>query len=370
MDEKTKTLGTSTRLFLVGFLLLFITVIFHPFGVTGIEDAKGSLGTSSDVKEDDIKVQADYYYQFLDDSQKKAYKILKDAYYSMEKQASFPFPLTDEEISEVVHSVLYDDTGIFWVSKSYEYVTKPSSVVVDINYRYTQEERKKIQERIDVCVDNILKGVPRGASEYERTKYIFEALANRITYEQSPYDEADQFIDATLDGTKGVCGSYARAFKYLLDKLGIPTVFVVGDAGERHAWNLVELDGEAAYADVTWGDQTDNSFINYAWLFTPKDIALSGRTLEFPETEYPDSNSYDFMFSVQSETFFQEYDSSVLTRLDSINQNRQFESVYLQFANEQEYEKALKDEGNILKHASEYKQVVHDPTTFSIVLYQ
>jgi len=58
-------------------------------------------------------------------------------------------------------------------------------------------------------------------------------------------------------GTEGpVCEAYARAFKVVCDKLGIPCVLISGDGdGEPHMWNAVQMENGKWYAvDVTWND--------------------------------------------------------------------------------------------------------------------
>ena len=59
---------------------------------------------------------------------------------------------------------------------------------------------------------------------------------------------------------KAVCEGYARAFKYIMDGLGIPCVLVSGTATnssgltESHAWNYVYLNYQWYAIDVTWDD--------------------------------------------------------------------------------------------------------------------
>lgn len=74
-----------------------------------------------------------------------------------------------------------------------------------------------------------------------------------------------------LDEEKApVCEGYAKAFKVLCDRLGIPCILVIGDAGptpstatEAHMWNLVQMDDERWYAvDVTWDDPTSDDARN------------------------------------------------------------------------------------------------------------
>ena len=58
-----------------------------------------------------------------------------------------------------------------------------------------------------------------------------------------------------------MCDGYAKAFKLLCDRFGIPCVIVAGRAvqssgSEAHAWNYVQMEDGNWYAvDVTWNDK-------------------------------------------------------------------------------------------------------------------
>lgn len=95
----------------------------------------------------------------------------------------------------------------------------------------------------------------------DQITYTFCATAdgNGTTYEEgavyirSPYG-------ALVNG-KAVCEGYARAFKVVMDRIGIDCVLVQGvaqgstDGGfEPHMWNYVQLDGRWYGVDVTWND--------------------------------------------------------------------------------------------------------------------
>ncbi|MCL2882553.1 MAG: hypothetical protein FWF45_06700 [Coriobacteriia bacterium] len=57
---------------------------------------------------------------------------------------------------------------------------------------------------------------------------------------------------------KGVCASYAAAFKALADRAGLPCVYVTGQVkstGESHAWNKVDLGGRWLIVDSAWSDE-------------------------------------------------------------------------------------------------------------------
>lgn len=61
-----------------------------------------------------------------------------------------------------------------------------------------------------------------------------------------------------------MCEGYARAFQLLLNVRGINNLFVTGQgANTDHAWNLVEIDGEWYWFDLTYDDTSD-----YNWGIT------------------------------------------------------------------------------------------------------
>lgn len=57
----------------------------------------------------------------------------------------------------------------------------------------------------------------------------------------------------------GVCESYAKAMSRLLDAIGIPNLYVLGDTpGGFHAWNYVQMPNRKWYlVDSTWNDSTN-----------------------------------------------------------------------------------------------------------------
>lgn len=78
------------------------------------------------------------------------------------------------------------------------------------------------------------------------------------------YYNSDSNQKATVYGAlveaKGVCEAYSRAYKYILDDLGIENILVTGTAvnstgvSEEHMWNYVKVNGKWYAVDVTWDD--------------------------------------------------------------------------------------------------------------------
>jgi len=75
------------------------------------------------------------------------------------------------------------------------------------------------------------------------------------------YAYAQNATGALLKG-KGVCASYALAFKALADRAGLPCIYVTGtvtSTGESHAWNKVDLGGRWLIVDSSWNDESGSA---------------------------------------------------------------------------------------------------------------
>ncbi len=120
-----------------------------------------------------------------------------------------------------------------------------------------------------------------GMDVVEKERALHDALCRKVTYElYAP--NAHSAYGALVDG-EAVCEGYARAFQLLLNRVGISSHVVTGDANngtgtEAHAWNLVKIGSYYCYTDVTWDDQTtpDNQYDNiYYGYFNLSDHMIS-----------------------------------------------------------------------------------------------
>ena len=91
-------------------------------------------------------------------------------------------------------------------------------------------------------------------SDKEKAKKLHDWIIMHAHYSDK-YHDAEGIL---LHG-EGVCEAYARAYKMLLDWVGIPNEYVSGqvDTGEGHAWNRVKIDGSWYHIDCTWDDPTN-----------------------------------------------------------------------------------------------------------------
>lgn len=164
----------------------------------------------------------------------------------------------EERIDKIFQCVMNDHPELFFVG-GYRYtVYTRGEEIIKISFEgdYTMDkaEREQRQALIDAAVDECLSGIDGEASEYEKVKYVYEYLVLHTDYNREAPE--NQNICSVFIGGQSVCQGYAKAAQYLFDKLGLRSTLVVGNVrgGERHAWNLVWVDGSSYYVDVTWGD--------------------------------------------------------------------------------------------------------------------
>ena len=94
----------------------------------------------------------------------------------------------------------------------------------------------------------------------DKVEQMHDCLIDSLEYDQTLTRTNTRNIYGALIEREVVCEGYAKAYKYLLDGLGIPNVIAVGTGTnssgqtEAHAWNYVEIEGSWYAVDVTWDD--------------------------------------------------------------------------------------------------------------------
>ena len=144
-----------------------------------------------------------------------------------------------------------------------EYVTTVTQLTFRMKLKsgYTNDaDIEAYRAELDTALDAIQ---PNGDDRYTQLLSLHNALCAKVVYDLSA-PRAHAAGGALLDG-RAVCDGYAKAFKLLCDRAGIPCVIVAGNAqqggrDEPHAWNYVQMEDGAWYAvDVTWDDPADTS---------------------------------------------------------------------------------------------------------------
>lgn len=194
------------------------------------------------------------YYAMLEADLRRLYNQI----YANASQLITSFtPVEDvdlDRLKRVFEAVYNDHPELFWLESGFscKYLESGTCVEITLEYNDTISDLPAARERFLEEAEAILSQARNLHSDYERERYVHDALAERVEYDVN--SNMNQSAYSGLVTSRTVCAGYARAFQYLMQQLGIPCYYCTGYAGEDHAWNIVRLEGEYYNVDVTWDD--------------------------------------------------------------------------------------------------------------------
>ena len=272
-----------------------IFICLDIFGVIDVPEKYSALKYLSShldgiVNEDAVEVVdlPGYYYNQLSDYGKVIYyglyknkDNLKTGTYVIKYDESFSMLLDQEngtdklksEYELAINALVFDYPELFYVDiskmtlvteittklffRSYNVYICPS----ESNYLCDEFQDK---EKLDYALKSIEK-VKNNLIEQpysntiEKLRTVHNYLIDNIEYDETNKDTMYNLYGALVEG-KAVCNGYAKAFKYIVDGMGIPCIVVSGTGQNRenqtesHAWNYVLINDVWYAVDVTWDD--------------------------------------------------------------------------------------------------------------------
>lgn len=269
-------------------------------GVQEWESAAVESGVASTVEE--------YYYDHLPESLHEAYREIYVHIMKNEDSGGFMASITVDDFWRVYYAVLADHPEIFWIGISAQIEESGlTGKVVSYDFETTVpvEARTSMKEKLEAAADECISQISPEASTYQKIKYVYEYLIQTVEYNSGSQDS--QNIQSALLYHSSVCAGYSKAFQYILNRMGLFCTYITGkiqDGGD-HGWNMVRIDDNYYYVDVTWGDpvfanQMDNvdggNVINYNYLCcTENDLFkthVPGDSIELPACTADDYNYY------------------------------------------------------------------------------
>ena len=252
------------------------------------------------------------YYDRLDDTGKTAYIRLLNSYKYELEGINVP-TLTSEEFSDVIEALRNDNPdrpafGAKWYLTHYrlfDTITRGSDV----------PEKIALELPLTKRVSEILAGMPDG-SDYDKELYFHDYIINSCTYETT--GNSNNAYGALIEN-KAVCTGYARAMQLLLNKAGIYSTVVSGDAmdddgaWEAHMWNYVFIGDGYYFTDVTWDDPRTDSWAN---TLCHRYLNLSSEELDIDHKNYDaeafPAQSRDFNYFVYNNAVFDYYNDDTI----------------------------------------------------------
>ena len=193
------------------------------------------------------------YYHMLDEKGQHLYRQICANADAMNAAFEPIETVTVSEIKNVLMAVYNDHPELFWLNTIFtcKYDKNKICVELTLDFNMTEDERIRSYRNFYNMTNSILSEV-ENLGTYERERRLHDILIQRIEYDGGA-DMNQSAYSALVEG-KSVCAGYARAYQYLMQRLGIPCYYCTGYAGEEHAWNIVALDDGYYNVDLTWDD--------------------------------------------------------------------------------------------------------------------
>lgn len=213
---------------------------------------------NTDEEPSDTSYRGKWYYSTLSDKCKAVYRRLyncvSDGGEGCEVSDLY---VTDQEVYEAFWAFDYDNGQFPALGDGYEinYIDhRVSNKVKSIKISYGRLPSENLTNALETRAEPILAAARELDTDYERLKYIHDWLV-----ENTIYSNTDQEYESEADGPivygQALCEGYSKAFMYLAQSLGYPSVCVVGVANlDDHMWNMVKIRNNWYNVDVTWDD--------------------------------------------------------------------------------------------------------------------
>lgn len=211
---------------------------------------------SSGETGDDLSFSAEEYpyYQMLTENQQSVYRQIYANAQNLTDKFAPDKTVSASDVKTAFEAVIGDHPELFWMETGYssKYLANGQCVEIDLKYNSTASDLENAKQKFDAAAQDLISGATALGSDYEKEKYVHDALAAAVTYDLTA--DMNQSAYSALVNGKSVCAGYARAYQYLLQQLGIPCYYCTGYSGGDHAWNIVKLEDGYYNVDVTWDD--------------------------------------------------------------------------------------------------------------------
>ena len=222
------------------------------------------------------------------------------------------FPVTGSiQAAELAIEVLNDHPEIFYVGQEFRVMSSLMRRDIMPAYLYSPAEATKIRGQLDAAAQSIIsEHINDHQSDYDKVRSLHDYLKSNLEYDtvaasshrpnERNIAEAHNIIGALLKH-KCVCEGFAKAFKFLCDKIDLECWVVSGKGSSSigagpHAWNIVKINGYYHHVDVTWDNQysDSSSMPNYGYMNLSDDEIAKDHT--WNKKHYPECPSSPYNY--------------------------------------------------------------------------
>lgn len=233
-------------------------------------------------------MNAQHYRSLLPRNDQKVYDRILESWKNKRETVVIEPPCsTHNRIETIVEYVAFDFPAMFHVDY-YHFEQTISLFYTKLTFRFfhSREQIFKAERDIERWVEHVSSHLPTQARQQDKLWLIYDYIARQVSYQERGHGLSHTILGCLPQhGHGAVCEGISKAFKLLCDVANLRCIIASGfvtnnGRRERHAWNMVELDGVVKHIDVTaelatahyQGKATVSNFlkcdaemINYEW---------------------------------------------------------------------------------------------------------
>ncbi|MBQ2915032.1 MAG: leucine-rich repeat protein [Clostridia bacterium] len=171
------------------------------------------------------------------------------------------YTLSDLELMSVWKIFYMENPQFYWLTNTVDFYDNGFLLLADEAYS-KYEDRARYDLLISDMLADAAKSIAFAKNELEVVFNLHDFILsnNEYAYIEGTLAPETEIWAHNLVGfaekNKGVCEAYAKTFLYFSYIFDINNIIVTGQSkGEKHGWNLVEIDGNWYYFDFTWDDR-------------------------------------------------------------------------------------------------------------------
>lgn len=245
------------------------------------ENTSSTVQYKTNVENEFYFSQLDIYGKLIYSELYKNIENLKTGTYTVNYGVTFNDLLHEENGAEIlendfqvaVNALIFDKPDIFFLDitkmylfteitsfgpkKTYRISIGPNNGISYLSSAFPNEESVRNYENE---LDKIANNIVTEQESYKQIKQVHDYIVENIEYDSTVSKANIYNIYGALINREAVCEGYAKAFKYIMDKLNIPCLIACGvglnskGQTESHAWNYVSVYGTWYAVDTTWDD--------------------------------------------------------------------------------------------------------------------
>lgn len=198
-------------------------------------------------------IAATHYRSLLTPNEQDAYKTVINHF--LQHKGFFSIPSADlsrTSIQKIIHAVNYDRPDIFWVDYWNPHIGRlPHNYVFQFEMLLDRRASESVSQTLSRRCHNLRPKIEKSSSRQQKYMQIARDIVETTSYLDSGSAFWDHTVACVLSHT-AVCEGVAKLFLFLCQRYDLPCAMIGGTVnGERHAWNMVEIDNKKMFVDIT-----------------------------------------------------------------------------------------------------------------------